>query len=171
MTRASFLFVALLAAATAQAQPGRGGGDRRDPARAQLESEFRRRFAQQVRERVGLSEDQMRRLGPIQQRLGAERQRIQLDEQATRIELRRNLLDSVPSDTAVSRALARLVEIEKRKVAILETEQRELAAIMSPVQRARFMAMQEQMRRLLDEQRRPMRRDDSPPPRRGRPPG
>ena len=165
-TRLLVVAALLLAAPAAAQRPGRPGGVPRD----ELEAEIRRRFATAVKERVGLSDEQMRRLGPMQQRLALERQRIQVDEQTIRLELRRNLLDSLPSDTAASRSLAKLVELEKRKVALLETEQRELAAIMSPVQRARFMAMQEELRRQMEMRRRPMMRDDIPPPRRGRPP-
>lgn len=141
--------VALLALpATAQ----RPGGP---PPRGELEAELRRGFARAVRLRVGLSEDQMRRLAPITQRIATERARIQLDEREARMELGRILRDSVPPDSArVEQLLARLLEVQKRRVQVMEQEHKELATIMSPVQRARFLGLQEQMRRQMEERRR-----------------
>ena len=138
--------VGLALPATAQ----RGGGR---PPREELESEFRRRFAQVVRIRVGLTDEQMQKLGPMNERHALARRRLQIDEQATRMELQFALRGETPADTTVNRLLGHMIEIQKQRVQLMETEQRDLATIMTPVQRARFMALQEQLRRQMDERR------------------
>jgi hypothetical protein len=53
----------------------------------------------------------------------------------------------------VDRLLQQLVDVQKRRVQLMEAEQRDLATVMSPLQRAKFMALQEQIRRRLEEMR------------------
>ena len=167
------LAVALAATTTAHAQ--RPGGQRPggQPPRGELEAELRRGFARAVRQRVGLTEDQMRKLAPITQKHATERARIQLDEREARMELGRILRDSASADTAqVERLLARLTDVQKRRVQLMEQEQKDLATIMSPLQRARFLGLQEQLRRQVEERRRGRSEGTggAPPPRRGLPP-
>ena len=132
---------------------------------------MRRGFARAVRQRVGLNEDQMRRLAPITQKYANERARIQLDERQARMELGRILRDSVPADSAkIDGLMARMLDAQKRQVQLLEQEQKELATIMSPLQRARFFGLREQMRRQLEERRRGRGQGGGPPPRRTPPP-
>ena len=153
--------------ATTEALAQRPGGP---PPRRELEAELRRGFARAVRQRVGLSEDQMQKLAPITQKHASARARIQLDERDARMELGRILRDSASADTAkVESLLARLLDVQKRRVQLMEQEEKDLATIMSPVQRARFLGLQEQLRRQMEE-RRQGRGQGGPPPRRGPPP-
>ena len=162
------LALILLLTGTTAASAQRGGGA--PPPRDELEAELRRGFARAVRQRVGLSEDQMRRLAPITQKYATERARIQLDEREVRMELGRMLRDSVSADSArVEHLLARMLDVQKRRVQLMEQEQKDLATIMSPVQRARFLGLQERLRRQMEERRRG-RGEGGPPPRRGPPP-
>ena len=144
------------------------------PPRGELEAELRRNFARVVRQRVGLNDEQMRRLAPITQKHATERARIQLDEREARMELGRILRDSARADSAqVERLLTRLLDVQKRRVQLMEQEQKDLAPIMSPVQRARFLGLQEQLRRQMEERRRGRGGEGfggGPPPRRGPPP-
>ena len=158
------LWVACAASADAQrpaADPGQ---------REQLEARLRSEYTRVVRQRVGLSDDQMARLGPINQRFAGERRTLQLQERDTRIAIQRAIRDTAArTDTAaVSGLLQRLVDIQKRRVQLVEDEQRALAAIMTPVQRARYMALQEQTRRQVDQRR--GRGGGGPPPGRRPPP-
>ena len=160
---------ALLLTGTSAAVAQRPGNP---PPRGELEAELRRGFARAVRQRVGLSEEQMRRLAPITQKYATERARIQLDERQARMELGRILRDSVPADSAkIDGLMARMLDAQKRQVQLLEQEQKELATIMSPLQRARFFGLREQMRRQLEERRRGRGEGQGgAPPRRGPPP-
>jgi Spy/CpxP family protein refolding chaperone len=158
----------ILALGATEALAQRPGGS---PPRGELEAELRRGFARVVRQRVGLSDAQMQKLAPITQKHATARARIQLDERQARMELGRILRDTGSADTAkVESLLARLMDAQKRRVQLMEQEDKELATIMSPVQRARFLGLQEQLRRQM-EQRRQSRGQGGPPPRRGPPPG
>jgi Spy/CpxP family protein refolding chaperone len=122
--------------------------------RARLEGEVRRGFARLVRQRVGLSEDQMRRLAPLARSHDQQRRELQQQERRTRASLRDLLREARPADSAqVARLLQTLIEIQKRRVALVEIEQRDLATVMTPFQRARYVALQEQVRRRLEQMR------------------
>ena len=147
--------VMLLLAATpilVGAQQRQSGGAANQ--RAQLEARVRQQFARVVRQRVGLSDEQMARLGPINERFAAQRRLLQTQERTARASLQRVLRNPDLADsTEVSRLLQQLVDAQKRRVQLLEAEQRELAAIMTPLQRARYMALQEQVRRQVEQRR------------------
>lgn len=128
-----------------RAQPGQE--------RARLEGDIRRGFARAVRQRVGLSEDQMRRLGPVTQRHEQQRRQLQMEERRTRMALHALLRDSSADSSGISQHLQTLVDLQKRRVQVLEAEHRDLATIMTPLQRARYMAVQEQLRRRMEQMR------------------
>ena len=122
--------------------------------RADLEMQVRRNFARLVRQGVGLSDDQMRRLVPLTQRYEQQRRQLQIDERDARMSLRRIMVDEPTADPKqVDQLLQRLVEVPKRRAQLLESENRELAEFMTPVQRAKFMAIQDQIRRRLEQMR------------------
>jgi len=122
--------------------------------RARLEGDIRGGFARAVRERVGLSDAQMRQLGPLSQRHEQQRRRLQLEERDTRTALRVAVRAYQPADSAkVGQLLQNLIDIQRRRVQLLEVEQRDLSAMMTPVQRARYLALQEQVRRRLEQMR------------------
>jgi hypothetical protein len=140
------------------------GGD--SVGRARLEDEIRRGFARAVRQRVGLSQEQMGRLIPLTQRYEQDRRRLQIEDRDARMSLRRILRDESSADAKeVDQLLQKLVDVQKRRAQLLESEQRELSAIMTPLQRAKYMALQEQVRRRLEQMRqRRMSLEGDPPP-------
>ena len=147
------LLVALSGVAVAQGPPAGGAGGAAADQRAQLEARFRRQLAQAVRVRVGLTNDQMARLAPVNERYSLQRRQLQTDERATRIALQRALRAETSDSAQVAALLQRLIDQQKRRVSLLEAEQRDLAAIMTPIQRARYMALQEQLRRQVEQRR------------------
>ena len=162
--------VALLIVVAAPGMLGAQRPTKAPPQREQLEAQVRREYTRVVQQRVGLSDDQMTRLGPINRRFSEDRRALQLQERDTRIAIQRGIRDTAArGDSArMSGLLQQLVEIQKRRVQLVEDEQRALAAIMTPLQRARYMALQEQTRRQVDQRR--GRGGGGPPPGR-RPPG
>ena len=122
--------------------------------RANLENDIRRRFAQLVRQRVGLTDTQIARIAPMTQRYEAQRRQLLVEERNARQSLRVMLRNESTADTAqVSRRIQQLIDIQRRRVQLVEAEQRELATVMTPIQRAKFMALQEQVRRRLEQMR------------------
>jgi len=164
MTRMRALVAGLLVlgiAGSALAQrPGRGMGNRppqggmQDPRRAQLEDEVRREFARAVRQRVGLSDEQMQKLGPLTRRYEEQRRETQMDERDARVKLQATVIIGSDADSAkINQYVQQLLDVQKRRVAIAEAEQKELATVMTPLQRAKYLGLQEQVRRRLEQMR------------------
>ena len=167
------ILAATLAAPVAAQRPGRPlqrgqvdpGAAGRPGRRAELEGEVRRRFARLVQERVGLSEAQMQKLGPVTQRQEAQRRQLQLDERDARESMRSVILGETTADSArVEQMIERLKDVQRRRVQLMDAEDKELATFMSPIQRAKFLAVQENFRRQLEQMRPPARPPFDPPP-------
>lgn len=143
-----------------QPQLPRARGDRQELSsgsenRAQLQQRVQQRLWQATQRRVGLTDAQMNRLAPIHQRFEAQRRNITREERHTRLALRDALRDSTHADQSrVSGYLDRLVELQHQRSDLLDQEQKELAQFMTPIQRARYTALQEQVRRRVDQLRR-----------------
>jgi Spy/CpxP family protein refolding chaperone len=153
----------LLASAVAGAQePGRGGRDRRDPANM---AAARQAIEKLIRAQVQPTDDQMVKLRQIDQQYVPRRIQLDREEQQVRRELRKTMLDTASIDQAkIGQLLDRMVAFPGRKASLMEDEQKALAQILSPLQRAKFNAIQEQLRRRIEQGR------GGPPPGRGRPP-
>ena len=54
---------------------------------------------------------------------------------------------------ALEQHMQTILDVHKQRAALLEAEQRELAEFMTPAQRVKFMAVQEQIRRNLEQMR------------------
>jgi Spy/CpxP family protein refolding chaperone len=134
--------------------PGRGGQPGRPDARRDLEDEVRRNFARAVRERVGLSDDQMVKLGPITRKFEDQRRQVQGDERDARMKLMGLVMVNAEGDSVrIKQHIAELYEVRRRRMQIDEAEQKDLAAIMTPLQLAKFLALQENVRRRLEQAR------------------
>ena len=155
-------------AGVAPAQGQRAGGAPEN--RARLEGEIRRSFARAVRERVGLTDDQMQRLAPITRRHEQQRRELQIDERRARVMLQTELLKDAPDSTVVARQLEAMVGIHRRRTQLVESEHRDLATVMTVVQRARYFAVQEQFRRLVEQRLQGPPRDGGGAAGRRRPP-
>jgi hypothetical protein len=146
-----------------------------DPApaaeRDSLEARVRARMGQMLKTQLGLSDEQVRRLQATNQRFAGPRRQLIGEERQVRGDLRR-ALERGGDTTVVGGLLDRVLDLERRRLALAEEEQRELATFLSPVQRARLFGMEEQLRRRMmemrqdrqDDGRRPSRRPDGPPP-------
>lgn len=146
--------------AGARQLPGEAGASGN---RAQLERRFRQMLYQVTRRRVGLTDAQMNRLMPINQRFETERRGIQRQERETRLALREAMRDSTHADQArITGYLDKLVDLQRQRVELVSREQRDLAEFMTPLQRARYTALQEQVRRRIEQMARQNRaRGDS----------
>ncbi len=146
--------------------------------RAAIERRLQERINQIVRTRLALTDDQFVQLRGVSERIEKDRRALRRDEMLTRNELRRLLSPGEsPNEARVAELLEQLPRLERRRIDMQEQEQRELARFLQPSQRARYFALQDQLRREVQEgQRRRMGGDGPPgnappPPRRGsRPP-
>ena len=142
-------------------RPGDQTGDRPlGPRREELERRFRDRSAEIVRRQLQLNADQMSRLQTVNQQF--ERQRVALfaEERRARQALRAELTSSTPNQQKVASLLDDLMGVSRRRFDIVAGEQRELAKFLTPVQRAKYFGLQNQLRQRVEQlQRRGPTRD------------
>ena len=97
----------------------------------------------------------MQQLGRINDRF--ERDRVQLlrEERRARQALRAEVLAGDSADQKkVAGLLDQVLALQRRRLDLTENEQRELAAFMTPTQRAKYFAIQDQLRQRLENLRR-----------------
>ncbi len=134
------------------------------PARAAVERRLQERINEVIRKRLALSDDQFVRLRDVSARMEEDRRTLRNDEQTTRFALRQELLagDRV-NENRVAEMLDKIPKFERRRLDLMEQEQRELSKFLSPSQRARYFALQDELRRSMqDMQRRRMGGDGTP---------
>ena len=122
--------------------------------RAAAEQRVRERITRLLKERVGLSDDQLRRLAEVSPAFEQRRRALFQDERTARQSLRRELAADAPNQASVSTQVDQLFALQRRRLDLAAEEQRSLATFMTPVQRARYLALQEQIRRRAEEMRR-----------------
>ena len=166
MTKNAILFSALVIAATplTAQQPLA-----RDSARgAALEARVRERIAAVAKERLRLNDDQLRRLQEVNTTFEPRRRALAVEERDARLVLRSELARNERADnTRVDDALKRLFRVQRQRLDLAEQEQGELAKFLQPSQRAGYLALQDQLRRRIEE----LRRDGEAGPRRNGPRG
>src|SRR5690348_12222446 len=158
---AGLMIMLTASVAHAQVRPRRdsqlsrpGNGRERAPGaqenRQQLQRRVQQRRWQMTKQRVGLSEDQMRRLAPVHQRFETQRRAVTRQGRQARGARRDALRDSTHVDQAqISSYLDRLVQLQRERADMLDQEQKSLGEFMTPLQRARYTALQEQVRRRI----------------------
>jgi len=125
----------------------------RNPAgrdRAALEQQVRERTAQVTRQRLGLSDAQMEQLQQINRRFAPQLSQLAVQERETRRQLRQEMVaersDRTANQQHVSDLLDTSLRIQKQRLGLIEAEQKELARFLTPLQRARYIALQAQFR-------------------------
>src|SRR4051812_16564506 len=136
------------AAAQVAGQQGRRGVQRAPDAplaRRQMEQRVRQGLWRATKQRIGLSDEQMTQLEKVSQRYDQRRRSLGQQERAQRVTLRSAVLVSTADPATVSAALDQLILLQRQRVDLQAEEQKEFATFMTPVQRAKFMALQEQV--------------------------
>ncbi len=139
-----------LTAGVADAQPVRAPEATAN--RPELEQQFRQRVAKLAQNRIGLTDGQMAQLEQSNARFAPQFNQVAAEERETRRQLRAEMTSGdQPNQQHVSDLLDKSVLLQKQRIAIVENEQRDLARFMTPVQRARYIALQQQFRRRAQE--------------------
>jgi Spy/CpxP family protein refolding chaperone len=123
-----------------------------DPRRDALERRFQQRLEAIVKERLELTDDQHGRLREVASRTEEARRTLRREEFTVRMAMRRELLaGSKANEARVAELLDSMPVLERRRLDLLEQEQRELAKFLTPLQRARYFALQDELRRGMQE--------------------
>jgi protein CpxP len=146
---AALALVALAApGAVASAQPVRPGAATGRPA---LEQQFRERLAKLAQTRIGLTDAQMAQLEQSTGRYAPQLNQLAAQERETRRQLRVELMSPQPNQQRVGDLLDASLRLQQQRLNLVQSEQKDLARFMTPVQRARYIALQQQFRRRTQE--------------------
>jgi Spy/CpxP family protein refolding chaperone len=145
----------LFAVPAADAAAQRGGGGRPGQGnRQQLEQRLRQRLGTLLKTQLGLDDQQMRQLSEVNQRFDVRRRALVQREFQNRRALRTEVMRKDSADAArIDGYLAEQFRIERERIDLTEAEQRDLAAFLTPLQRAQYLGVQEQIRREMDQLR------------------
>lgn len=117
------------------------------PHRKELEERFRERTEQIVRKRLNLNDDQVGRLRAVNTDIGGKRAALVDQERAVRTGLRDEMLKGSGADQSkVAQLMAQAHDLQTRRFALQQDEQRQLSGFMSPVQVAQYVGLQAQLR-------------------------
>jgi len=120
--------------------------------RPALEQQFRERVARLTQDRVGLTDAQMAQLEQSNARFAPQLSQVAAQERETHRQLRLEMTSGgQPNQQHVSDLIDASLQLQKQRIAIVEAEQKELGRFMTPVQRARYIGLQQQFRRRAQE--------------------
>ena len=151
--RATVVAASVLAAAPQLAAQG-GADSSRLRQSVAMEQRVRERVAAVVQKRLELTDDQMRRLKDVNAKYETQRRKLFADERDARVTLRAELQRGKAGDQSkVSGAIDTMLKSQRARLDVAEQEQRDLSAFMTPSQRAGYLAIQEQIRRRIEDMR------------------
>lgn len=123
--------------------------------RAVLEAQVRQRIAAMVKERLQLSDAQAQQLQEAEGRFELRRRDLMQREMRLRRDLRQELSPGVAADQQrVASLLDQILAVHRDRVAMTEQEQRDLARFLTPVQRAKYLGLQGELRDRIEGMRR-----------------
>ena len=125
-----------------------------NPRRAQLEAQLRERTGQLVKRRLALSDDQMSKLQSTNRSFEKQRMDLMLRERETRQALRTEMVAGDGANQAkVGQLLDQSIQIQRQRLDLLQSEQRELGKFLTPVQRAKYFGIQNELRKRAQQMR------------------
>jgi periplasmic protein CpxP/Spy len=149
--RRLFAVVAMCALIGGQAVAQRVAGSP-TPDRAALEQQFRQRSAKVAQQKLGLTDAQLAQLEQTSARYGPQLNQLLAQERETRRQLRLEMgAGNKANQQHVSALLDSSISFQKQRIAIVESEQKDLARFLTPTQRAGYIALQAQIRRRAQE--------------------
>jgi protein CpxP len=129
-------------------------GDSTRPNRANLEQQVRERIAKVTKEQLGATDQQMAKLQETNKKYDEKRRIVVDQERDIRMSLRDEMLRPDSARQAqVAALLDRVIKTQRQRVDIMEQEQKELAGFLTPLQRAKYFALEQQIRQRVNQMR------------------
>jgi hypothetical protein len=120
--------------------------------RPTLEQQFRERTAKLAQQKLGLTDAQLARLEQSNARFAPQLRQVAAQEREIRFQLRQEMTaGNSANQQHVSDLLDGALRLQKQRIAIVESEQKDLATFLTPVQRARYLALQSQFMKRAQE--------------------
>lgn len=149
----AFLIAGLLVPAGVLAQ------ERQDERRAALEAQVYQRFLDRASQQLGLDGAQRGRLDQVLQATAIQRRGLARKGGELRMELVRALRDPATTEAEFNRLLVELDSLRDREFEVWREEQRALAGVLNPRQRAAFIGLRGRFNERLLELRQRRRQD------------
>jgi periplasmic protein CpxP/Spy len=116
-----------------------------------LEQMLRQRWMAVVQTRLQLSDAQVARLKETNRHFSTQRNQLNQAERGVRQEMRSQLTGATTADDKrLAVLIDSLLDIQRQRLEILRDEQHELSLFMTPLQRVRYLALQEQLRQRIE---------------------
>ena len=120
--------------------------------RTALEQHFRERVAKLAQQRLGLTDAQLEKLEQSNGRFAPRLRQLAAQDRDIRTQLRQEMMaGNSANQERVSDLLDATLRLQKQRIAVVESEQRDLAGFLTPVQRARYIFLQAQFRKRAEE--------------------
>jgi hypothetical protein len=121
------------------------------PQKKELAQQIRQRWLEIVRNRLGLNDVQMRQLQETTRHFNAQRQTLNQEERAIRGEMRDQVIGVVPADDKhLAAMIDTVLDLQRQRLELTRNEQRELSLFLTPLQRVKYLALQEQLRQQME---------------------
>ena len=122
--------------------------------RRQLEQQLRVRLGQVVRRQLQLSDQQFDQLQAVNKKYEAPRRDLNQRDRYLRLSLRAELqLGNKADQSKVAGYLDQLSDVQESRLQLFRREQKDLAGFLTPVQRAKYAALEEQLRKRVTQMR------------------
>jgi Spy/CpxP family protein refolding chaperone len=123
-----------------------------NPNRTALEQQFRVRSAKLAQQKLGLTDGQLAQLEQSNARFAPQLDQLAMEDRETRRQLRQEMTSGNQANQQhVSALIDGSISLQKRRIALVEAEQKDLARFLTPTQRAGYIALQGQVRRRAQE--------------------
>ena len=120
--------------------------------RPALERQFRERAAKLAQQRLSLTDAQLEKLEQSNARFAPQLQQLAAQERDIRAQLRQEMTaGNAANQQHVSDLIDASIRLQKQRIAVVESEQKDLAGFLTPVQRARYIFLQAQFRKRAEE--------------------
>lgn len=155
--------VLLLGAALAAPVRAQDAADTSGPEAAALRQQIESRFAEQVRQQLGLTAQQAVQLRDVNRTWTVRRRDLRQNEATLRMALAGQLRPGIAAESdSVGRLLDRLMQVRADFAATYGNEMRDLARFLTPVQRAQFFLLRERLQQRVENARRETLRQLAP---------
>ncbi|HET8762322.1 MAG TPA: Spy/CpxP family protein refolding chaperone [Gemmatimonadales bacterium] len=129
-----------------------------------LRNAIQQRFTQRVATELNLQEKQLAELRATSEKYAGRREELSRRTEELRTALRGELRPGVAAnDDSVERVVKELTELQVQRARLQQEELDDLSGFLTPVQRARYLVMQQRLRQLIERaaERRASQRDHS----------
>lgn len=134
-------------ASAAHAQEGRDRDDRHGPPREHVFKMVDAYFIGNLKERLGLSDEQLARLVPHVRRHQTDRRELAQRRFRAMVEMRRVLLSGTATEAAVQDLLREVKAVEAEEPARLRRNMEAIDAVLTPVQQAKYRLLEAEVDR------------------------